>query len=129
MPAEARALMRSAAQHGYDVRCTYAYGWTPDKNGDEETLPVMEETGVVLDSGRMQKRKVGEKEKPPVHSIMLVLRHPDDRQIVLAGYWQDGVFDFGMIHHEQAGGWARIESITPLGKAVEKHAPGTAYLF
>lgn len=122
----ARQVVHRAVALGWSVRVTYARGWTPDKNGDEETITVMEPTGEILDSGRKQMRKVGVKEKPPVDSIRVLMRHPDDRLIIVAGHWLDDVFDFAMIHTDV---WERTDMVTVMKDAVENLGPSEAYLF
>lgn len=125
-PRDARAFATNAAGYGWSVRITYAHGWMPDKNGDEETTPIMEPTGEILDSGRKQMHKVGEKEKPPMHSIRVVLKDLDSSNLLIAGYWLDGVFDFSLVLDENG---LRKTSLAAMRKAAMDHAPGAAHLF
>lgn len=123
----ARATARAAYADGWSVRMTYAYGWEPDSEGFEKRRDITQETGEISDTGRKRKKKIGSEECDPVHSTRVILVHPTSPGVIVAGYWINADFDFGL-HHDDAG-WHPIGGIKEFERTIEHNAPGEAHLF
>jgi hypothetical protein len=126
-PYGARSYGRAAYADGWNVRVTYAYGWEADADGFCRTRDVKVATGNKTETGQKETRKVGVEECPPVHSCRLLLIHPTSPDVIVAGYWKNEEFDFG-IHHDNDG-WHHLKGVTEFGRVIEKNAPGEAHLF
>jgi hypothetical protein len=100
LPRNAKALAQCGHAMGYAVRVTHAVGYDSNADGSQATQDVMEPTGEMTKGGkksapRPAMHKVGEELRPPVNSIRVIVRTPDDKRFI--GHWKDNGWDFGLI--------------------------------
>lgn len=100
LPRNAKTLATLGHTLGYVVRITHAVGYDSNADGSQATEDIMEPTGEMTPGGkktppRPAMKKVGEKLRPPVNSIRVIVRTQDDKRFV--GHWKDNGWDFGLI--------------------------------
>jgi hypothetical protein len=111
------ALTFAKAMHdlpGWTFLASYSVGWDMNADGTTKVQQIKEPTGEYTDKGNARTKKVGERDRPAVPSVLLrVIAKRQGRLCVLAGFWIDGTFDHGMVMIPPGLAGLRVIKATP----------------